>query len=223
MSYYYAQQPRYQQFNRDSIQTLVLEKLYLGLLTATAISIGVVLMNTNPIFAILAFVGEIIAIIGYFFAKKEGTIEKLYYLFVASSAVLLGFSFQFIIAGFTNGLHIIIYTFGLTALIVGYSYNKAANTHVDLVAMNNKLRPFSLIFIALIIIGLFVSFGGLFYLIFSFFGAILFSYYLYYDMNRLMQRGFRSPSKMAWNLYWDILLIFKYILRILLMLFGDRR
>ena len=215
MSYGYYQQPRTIDYD---LRQIVLEKLFLGLVLASAFASLVVFTKTPIVFAGLAFVAEIIAIIGYFFARKESTIERLYYVFVVSSAVLLGYFLEAILTVVPNGAEIIAYAFGTTSLIVGVAYYKASTKVVDLSSLARKLMPFSMIFILLVIVSIFVSFGQLGYLLMSIFGAFLFSFYLYFDLNRLMQGQVSSPARMAWSLYWDILLIFKFILRILLSL-----
>lgn len=223
MAYYYNQQQDYYPSDRDAIQAQVFEKLFIGLIGAVLITVFTIIIGLPIYVLLIAVVAELVAIIGYFFARNEATIEKLYYTFVLSSAVLLGFTLQMVVAVVSNGFNIIIYTTGVTALIVGYTYDKAANTQVDLVQMSRKIRPFAFAFIGLILIGFFISSGyGIFELIISVFGAGLFSWYLYFDFNRALQEGYSSPARMAWDLYWDILLIFKYILRILLMLLGSR-
>lgn len=214
MSYGYYQQP--QQTFDYNLRQIVLEKLYLGLIIAAVVATFIVYTNTSPIFAVVAIVAELIAIIGYFFARKESTIEKLYYTFVVSSAVLLGYFLESILSVVPNGPQIIAYAFGSTGLIVGIAYYKASTQVVDLHSLGRKILPFSMAFMAIIIVSIFVSFGELGYLLISIFGAALFSFYLYYDLNRLMQGHVRSPARMAWNLYWDILLIFKFMLRIFL-------
>ncbi|MCY3412155.1 MAG: Bax inhibitor-1 family protein [Candidatus Heimdallarchaeota archaeon] len=221
MSYYYYQ-PQYQEQLNKSIQNQVIEKLTFGLIAAAAISAFVVITDLSYVFALLAIVLEVIAIIGYYFARNEATIETLYYIFVGSSATLLGFTLESILAVVPNGMLVITYAFGATALIVGFTNYKAQTTRPDLNRLGSNLFKFGLLFILIMIIGIFINFGGFTYFLLSIFGAILFSFYLYYDLNRLMRGHLSSPARMAWSLYWDILLIFKFILRILLSMVSDR-
>lgn len=221
MNYSYQPQPQYQ-VNIDYLKQQVLEKLSLGLIIATIISGLVVFTNASSIFIILAFGGEIISIIGYFFARNERTIESLYYIFVASSATILGYVFQSVLAILSNGIQIITLTFGITAVVVGFFYYRASTRTVDTNSLGRKLMPFGIIFIVLLIASLFISFGALGYLLFSIFGAVLFSLYLYFDLGRLENKQYTSPARMAWSIYWDILIVFQYILEILVMLMGER-
>lgn len=214
----------YQQRPIDvTAQKAVLDKVTAGILYATIISAIMTLLpiSIQFIMAIIAFVVEIVAIIGYFFARKESTIEKLYYAFVASSAVLLGFTFTFVLA-MSNGMFIIASTFGITVLIVGFIYQRVLSTLPDVMQHANKLFAFGIGFIFLSIGMMFFGYGSLGELIVSVLGAILFSFYLWFDFGRLMRGQFTSPARMAWSIYWDILLIFKYILRILVALNRDR-
>jgi len=200
----------------DSRKHEVIEKLTYGFAIAVLMATIVIYGGMNPLFGLLAFVGEIVAIIGYFFARQEGTIEKLYYLFVVSSSVLLGFTLQTVLAVVPNAMAIITESLGITALLVGGIYYYTDTERPEPGRMVRYLLPLSLGFIVVAIIGIFVSFGSFGMLLFSIFGALLFSFYLIYDLSRLLKGQYMSPSRMAWNIYWDILLIFKMILQILL-------
>ncbi len=204
-------------------QKAVLDKVSAGILFATIISVITTLLpfGLQILFAIIAFIFEIIAIIGYIFAKKESTIEKLYYIFVASSAVLLGLTFTIVMFG-SNGMFIIASTFGITTLIVGFIYQRVLATLPDVMKHANKLFGFGIAFIFLSIGMIFFGYGTFGNLVVSILGAILFSFYLWFDFGRLMRGQYTSPARMAWSIYWDILLIFKYILRILMDLNRNR-
>ncbi len=212
----------HQRYASNVEQALVLDKVSTGLIMAAVIS---TVMTFVPLALLLlvgvvAFVAEIIASIGYFFARKETTLEKLYYTFVTSSAVLLGISFVFMLAD-PNGLIIIGSAAGVTALIVTYLYRRVAQTQPDVMRHANRMFTIGLIFIALNIFMIF-AFNLFFYFIMSIFGALLFSWYLWFDFGRLMRGEFTSPTRMAWSIYWDILLLFRYILNILYILGRDR-
>ncbi|MCH8907008.1 MAG: Bax inhibitor-1 family protein [Candidatus Heimdallarchaeota archaeon] len=195
--------------------SLILSKLYNGLLfgtlTAFLTAFFVSDPNTAGIIIVFAFIGEVIAIIGYFFAKNEITIERLYYLFVGSSSALLGFTIQSYLA-IEGGSTIVLGAVGITTLIVAYTYNRARTKNPDLNQLSSRLFPLSIVFIVLLIGSWFIQVGSIFMIFFSLFGAILFSLYLYFDFARVMQGAIRSPARSAWRLYWDILLIFRYLL-----------
>ena len=195
---------------------IVLQKLTYGLALAVLLSALVIYTGLNPIFGLLAFVGEIVAIIGYFFARKESTIEKLYYTFVVSTSILLGYTLQFVLAVVPNAMVVITETVGITALIVGGIYYYTETKRPQASRMMVYLMPLGLIFIVLAIVNIFISFGSVGQLVFAMFGAILFSLYLMFDLSRLMRREYISPSRMAWSIYWDILLIFRMLLQVLI-------
>ncbi len=209
-TYYYR--PTY---SVDSKQ-IVLQKLTYGLALAVLISALVIYTGLNPVFGLLAFVGEIISIIGYIFAKDEGTIEKLYYTFVVSTSVLLGYTLESVLAVVPGAMVIIAETVGITGLIVGGIYYYAETERPQTSRMMGYLMPLSIIFIVLAIVNIFVSFGTLGQLVFAMFGAVLFSLYLMFDLSRLMRREYVSPARMAWSIYWDILLIFRMMLEVVI-------
>ena len=221
---YYGRRPRgyTQQYGIDEYQkSLVLHKLTDGfILAAIVAAIMVFLPQFTTMFLIFGIVGYIVSIIGYFFARKESTINTLYFVFVAASSAFLGFTFQTLLTVLENGAQIILGAFGGTALIVGYLWYKVDSEHPDPNYVGRNLTKYSLIFLAMLLLGWFVFTSALFYLIISVFGAALFSLYFYYDLARLKAGQFSSPARMAWSMYWDILLIFRYLLNILVMLFG---
>ncbi len=219
---YYQRQYYYAPEHIENIQHLVLEKLSYGLLFGAITSWAVAYFNAPIYLAFIAFIIEIIAIIGFFFAKNENTIETLYYLFVGSSSVLLGFTFEFILSTATNGSDIIAIAIGITSLIVGGAYYYTSTRRPDVSNMARWLFPLGLIFILIFVITIFIQIGSLGMFLLSIFGAILFSLYLYYDFARLMRGQLTSPARMAWSLYWDILLVFRFILNIVYYLMGHR-
>jgi FtsH-binding integral membrane protein len=219
MSYYQQQQYHYPTYDIATMKQLVLEKLTYGLIIAAALAWAVVELDAPIALIGLAFIVEIIAIIGYFFAKAENTIETLYYLFVGSSAVLLGFSLESILASSAEGANIIGISFGITAMVVGGIYYYTSTRLPDTTVLQKYMLPLFLVFILVMILAMIGSISMFF---FSIFGAAIFSFYLYYDFARLMRGQLTSPARMAWSLYWDILLIFRYILMIVYHLMSDR-
>ena len=213
-TYYQPQHGYYQ-------KTDVLQELNNGLALAALLITLVIFLNVSPFLALIAVVAELISFFIYWFGKKESTIVTGYYLFVSSTAILLGYTLQFYLAFYENGLLLIGYSAALTGLVVGGVYYRTASKQPDVSSLPRKLMPFSIAFLFIIILGLFVSYGQLGTFIVSVFGALLFSYYLYYDLGRVMRRQYRSPARAAWQIYWDILLIFQYILDIVTSLSGD--
>jgi FtsH-binding integral membrane protein len=208
----------------DYQKTLVLQKLTDGFtLAAIVAAIMLFVPGLAPIFLVFAIVGYIVSILGYFFARNESTINTLYFVFVASSSAFLGFTFQVLLAVLENGAQLILGAFGGTEMIVGYIWYKVDSELPDPAYAGRNLTKYSIGFIVLLLLGWFVFTGGIFYLIISVLGAALFSLYFYYDLARLKAGQYQSPARMAWSMYWDILLIFRYLLNILVMLFGSAR
>lgn len=214
-SSYYQPQPSYHQ------KTDVLQELNNGLVLAALLIALVIFLNASPLLALLAVVAEVISLFIFWFGRKETTISTGYYLFVSSTAILLGYTLQFYLAFYENGLLLIGYSVSLTGLIVGAVYYYTASKQPDVSQVPRKLMPFSLAFMFLLILGLFVSYGQLGSFLISVFGALLFSFYLYYDLGRVMRRNYRSPARAAWQIYWDILLIFRLILDIVFVVSRD--
>ncbi len=170
---------------------------------------------------LIALAVEIITIIGYFFARNENTIRLLFYGFVVSSAILLGGTLsEFLAFGFIGQL-LIAGAMGLTAAIVGGIYIYVVRNNPDVSYLYKFLIIGGILLIVVLIASFFVSFRAIVWLIISFLAAVLFSLYLLFDMSRLMNQQFTSPSRMAWNLYWDILLIFRWILYLLYYLLAS--
>ncbi len=170
---------------------------------------------------IIALGVEIITIIGYFFARKESTIRMLFYGFVVSSAILLGGTLaEFFQFGFIGQL-LVAGAMVLTAAVVGGVYVYVTRYNPNVSGLYRFLLVGGIIVIVFMIASFFIAFGAFIWLIFSAFAAVLFSLYLLFDMSRLMNKRFTSPSRMAWNLYWDILLIFRWILNFLYYLLAS--
>ncbi len=207
---------------RDAVLNLTMQS------TALAGIIALVTAILYPMYPILfflifgiAFVVEIITIIGYFFARKESTIRTLFYLFVVSSAILLGgtlaefFSFGFI------GQLLVAGAMALTAAIVGGIYVYVTRHNPNVSGLYKFLIIGGIFLIVFLVASFFISFGEIVWLVVSAFAAVLFSLYLLFDLSRLINQQFFSPSRMAWNLYWDILLIFRWILYLLYYLLAS--
>lgn len=206
MSYYGRQPTGYPQQRGvdDYTKSLVLHKLTDGLILAVIMSAIVVIdVRVEGGFAglllILGVIGYIISIIGYFFARKEETINTLYFIFTASSGVMLGATFSVLLTALENGAEIILGAFGGTTLIVGYLWYKVDSEHPDPNVVGRNLTKYSLMFIALLIISWVFVVSAFVYLLISILGAALFSWYLYYDLSRLQSGQYGSPARMAWS------------------------
>jgi modulator of FtsH protease len=219
MTYYYQPRDNYNTYPADEMRKIVMEKVMFGIGTAAGISLLVmILLPLYPMLFLLYFVAfgaQILSILVYFFSKNEQRLETFYKVFVVSTAITLGAMLQHI-AEVPQGYAIIAYAFGITALIFGSMYYYTYNHRPDVSNLGKILFPVGLIFIGMIIYSLIFNpalIGGL---AFAIFGAILFSLYLFYDLGRLMNGQYEMPVRMAWRIYWDVLLIFKFMLRIFL-------
>ena len=221
MSYYGYPQQQYIGVD-ENVRRLVLAKLTDGLIFACVTILVSILFGLSPIFYFLAIIGYIVSIIGYFFAKSENTINNLYFIFVGSSSVFLGLTLSIVLT-IPGGATIIAGAFAGTTAVVGFIWNKVNTEHPDPAYVGRNIRQYSIIFIVMLIAGWIIYLGAIFYFILSIFGAALFSLYFYYDLARVTRGQVDSIARAAWSLYWDILLIFRYILQILLYLSASRR
>lgn len=179
-------------------------------------------VDVAPGWYLLAFVAEIIAILGYFFAKNEGTLQFMLLLFVGGTATLLSYTIGMVLAVYDDGAMIIGTTTCITAAVVGAAYNYSHVKKADVTGLSKWMSTLGTIFIVMLLLSFFVQFSDMIYLLFSILGAVLFSMYLFWDMSRLERQQFSSPAKMAFRLYWDIYLIFAYVLRIGILLSRRR-
>jgi len=221
MSFYQSQNQYGRGFsNEEKLRSEVLQKVLYGLIAAAFISVAITYIPIPVIFYFLAIGLEFVIVIAGWFASNESTLEKLYYAFVATTAVVLGFTLT-VFLSFPGGMQMVATAFSSTGLIVGGMYYYTSVYKPDTSGMRKILLPALLILFVVSIVSFFVAFSNTMYLLFSIGGAILFSLYLYYDLGRLMNDQYRSPARMAWMIYWDILLIFKFILQALF--FNSRR
>jgi FtsH-binding integral membrane protein len=221
MTYHYQPKSNYQTFSVEDMRKIVMEKVMFGLGLAAGISLVMMLLLPEyPILFLLYFVGfgaQIISIIVYFFSRNEQRLEAFYKVFVVSSALVLGGMMHLYAQG-PQGYAIIAYAVAITALIFGGFYYYTYNHRPDVSNLGKILFPIGLVFIGMIIYSIIFNPGLIGSLAFAIFGAILFTLYLFYDLGRLMSGQYEMPVRMAWRIYWDVLLIFKYMMRILYLL-----
>lgn len=219
MAYYYNED--YQSYDyQEKMKSLVMEKVALGLSIAAGISLLALLIPGILVLYPIAFITEIVAIIAYFFVRNESRLEKFYYMFVASSGLILG-GLMTIVAS-DVGFASVAYALAITASIVIGMYYYTYRNQPNVARLGRILFPIAIAYIALIVVSIFLFPQFLGSLLFSVLGAALFSLYLFYDLGRLMQGQYSSPVRMAWNIYWDIYLVFKYILMIIWQLNSNR-
>jgi len=201
--------------DEDVIRQKTLNLIFNGLLFTAVICFMIILFPINPIYYGLAVAVEFIVIIMRFFVRSEENLEKLYYVFVVATSVTLGFLFS-VVLSIEGGFEILTSTLSTTGLIVGGIYYFTYVNKPDVQYMRKYLFLGLLLILILSIYTAFVAVSDIFILFLSIAGACLFAFYLFYDLGRLMKGNFGSPAILAWNIYWDIVLLLKYIVRIFL-------
>ncbi|MHA1990655.1 MAG: Bax inhibitor-1 family protein [Candidatus Hodarchaeales archaeon] len=211
------------------------EVAYRHLATAMLISTVVVgLMTLFPyqdLFAIYA-VGSIVEIGIIFlllfaglFRKQfsESTALTILIVFAVASSITLGFLVNITLTDLSNGTAIVFGTFGLAGIVIFGIWTYTKTRKPDVSGMYKWVMIASLIFIIFAFFGMFfLANFPLFYLIISGVGALLFAVYMYIDFARLERYEFDSPAMMALWLFYDIIFFIKYLLMLMIQLFGDR-
>ncbi len=223
---YYGVDRNYQDYYY-SVEDVKNQALYLtsvSLVLASLIVAFFVIFDIPTIIYFLAMIVEVGVIITMwlFMPKTESGRTKLLYTFVVASAIVLSWTVEYVLVIFENGAALIFGAFGITAGITLVAYYSAIQNRSDLSAMRGNLVKGLIVLIVLSIISIFIYLGSLFYLILSIFGAVLFSFWLFYDLSMIERKQIASPALAALGVYWDLLLIFKYVLNILIILFGRR-
>ncbi|MCB9808686.1 Bax inhibitor-1 family protein [Candidatus Peribacteria bacterium] len=155
----------------------------------------------------------------------------LNYLFFALFPLLSGFTItpyvMSVLTGYANGGTILMNAFAATVCMAGASAVFAKSTSWNLGVLSKGLF-FGLI--GLICLGLLQIFVPAFQttqmeLIISGFGVVFFAIFTAYDMQRIshLSRMGANPFMLALSLYLDIFNMFLYVLRFMLVLYGDRR
>ena len=168
---------------------------------------------------LLGAIGWVVAIILGFFARSETSQKILLFIIVPSSAITITPLIDAVII--TGGSYIVSEALLLTGgiVLIAYFYNKVREP--DLSRMGKYLNIGLLALIIIGVLSLFISFGSAFYFIFSIVTAIIFTFYVFYDLSLIEKRNIISPYQAALNLYIDIFILFKNILYILLKLSND--
>ena len=199
-------------------------------LTCVGILFGIqfapALLNTPALFILLIF--ELILI---FTARLWMNSYPLNYFLFALFPLLSGFTItpyiMSILVGYANGGTILANAFSSTVFMAGAAAVFARTTSWDLSVLGRTMM-FGLF--GLIGLSLFQLFVPAFRttgmeLMISGFGVVFFAVFTAYDVQRIQSLGKMgaNPFMLALSLYLDIFNLFLYILRFMVVLYGDRR
>ncbi|MBT4119891.1 MAG: hypothetical protein HOG89_00895 [Candidatus Peribacter sp.] len=199
-------------------------------LTCVGILIGLqfsaVLMNTGiHFFFLIAELGLIFS--ARFWMDKSPLNYVLFGLFPLLSGFTITPYILSVLAGYANGGTILMNAFSSTVFMAGASAVFARTTSWDLGGLG-KAMIFGLIgLIGLSLLQLFVPAlrtTGM-ELAISGFGVVFFAIFTAYDVQRIAKLGKMgaNPFMLALSLYLDIFNLFLYVLRFMLVLYGNRR
>lgn len=156
--------------------------------------------------------------IGLYFgimANKDNSLGiGLTLLFTGTNGFMLGPILSSYIHNYANGSVLIAQAGGLTLLALVGSYIYSVTTKKDLSFMRGFLMVGLLIFFGAIIINLFVQ-SSLLGLVLAGAGAILFSLFLLYDVNQVVNGGETNYVIATVQIYLDLLNLFVSLLRLL--------
>lgn len=225
MSYYYETRTR--EYVGYDIKVEAYRHLGIALLIAS-ITVGVMLwLGVRIEIYWIGAIGEFIIIMILLFSAlfgsqlSESTATILLYSFAICSAVTLSL---LVAIGLYLDPAIVVGAVGSTTVVILAAYLFSGRTYKKI----NQITTITFIlvigFLILALFGFFLfSENGLFYLILSVFGAIIFSIYMFLDFARLENRAFTSPALMALWLFYDIIYLLKELLLIFIYLFGGSR
>ncbi len=213
-------QPYQEYVSIDEVKSKTYFITAISMIIAGAIVLFFLENGLPAIIFFLGVIGWLVALIIGFFARSEKTHKILLYIIVPSSAITITPLIQIIIS--TSGAFIVGMAFFLTSAIVFSAYFYVKIKNPDLTPMGKYLNIGLWAVIIFGIIGIFLSFSPFIYFIYSLFVAVLFSLYIFYDISLIEKRQIYSPYSAALNLYLDIFILFKQLLYILWILFGDK-
>ncbi|UCE13738.1 MAG: US12 family protein [Candidatus Heimdallarchaeota archaeon] len=225
MSYYY--ETRTTEYVGYDIKAEAYRHLGIALLIAS-ITVGVMLGLGVPIEIYwVGAIGEFIIIMILLFSAlfgsqfSESTAAILLYSFAVCSAITLSL---LVAIGLYLDPAIVVGAVGSTTVVAMAAYLFSGRTYERISQITRITFILVIMFLIFAMLGFFLfSENGLFYLIISVFGAIIFSIYMFLDFARLENRAFTSPALMALWLFYDIIYLLKELLLIFIYLFGGSR
>lgn len=156
----------------------------------------------------------------YIYKEKEGL--NIFLLF--GFTFLSGFTLAPILTltlGLSNGADILTNALLATSVAVGAISLYAINTKRDFSGMGKYLFVALIVVIVIAVVNMFMQ-SSLLHMVISGVSGILFSFYLIYDTQNIVNNRFDHPMTAAVGVYIDILNIFLSILNLMLAFSGDK-
>ncbi len=151
----------------------------------------------------------------------------LFALFPILSGITVTPYIMYVLIGYANGGVILVNALAATAAMTAAAAVFARTTRIDLFGIGGALM---MALIGLIVLGILQIFitslrGGMFEMVLSGAGVVLFAGFTAYDLQRIekLGRAGANPFQLALSLYLDIFNLFLSILRFILALSGNRR
>ncbi|MFW9777898.1 MAG: Bax inhibitor-1 family protein [Candidatus Heimdallarchaeota archaeon] len=225
MGYYYPQQYRTQP--RYDIKVEAYRQLGIALLLGTMTVAVMVYLSVPTALYWMGTIGEMLIIGILFFGMlfgtqfSENTAAILLYSFAICSSVTLSL---IVYIGLFLEPAIVAGAVGSTTIVVLAAYLYSGSTINKIGSLMKIVTILVIFFLIFALLGFFLfSSDPMFFFIFSVFGAIIFSIYIFIDFARLENRMFSSPSLMALWLFYDIVYFLRQILMVLIYMFGGSR
>lgn len=210
--------------------TSVINKVY-GLLATTmlptlfAIFLGYQFFQSNPQAPIAVIIISFLISIGLLFGIRKATGNValfLLYAFTFFEGLILSGAVWSVSTNYTNGNSILINTAVMTTAVFAGMATIGSIVKRDLSGMSSFLFTG----LILLIVGQIVNFffqSGLFVLVLSSAGALLFSLYIMYDVNQIVKNKTTNVIWATVSLYLDIVALFVNLLNILTILSGNKK
>ena len=227
-------QPQYGYSGQD-LKAIAYRHLTIAMTIAAFVilAVNVIFFNDyqNPTLVVLYIIGSVVEIgilVVLFFAGlfrkqfSESTATLILNVFAVASSLSLAFLMVYYMSALTNGIFIVTLTFGISAVVIFGNYAYTSINKPDTSGLQRIMFFVVIAFLIVSLLGFFIfSKSGLFYLIISGVGALIFAIYMYIDFARLERREFSSPAMMALMLFIDIIYFIEYLLQFLAMLMGN--
>lgn len=167
--------------------------------------------------SIALLIGTLIASIALIFLINKNQTNGLGVMFLLLFTGVMGFSIGPLINSFLNipnGPMMVIEAFGLTMLALFVSYIYSATTKKNLSFMGGFLMVGLFVLIGASLIGMFVH-STVYHLAITTIGAIIFSLFLLYDVNRVVLGGETNYVLATLSIYLDLFNLFLELLKLL--------
>jgi modulator of FtsH protease len=187
------------------------------------VQIGFSFFTGSPMMGFLLFMA---VAFGFFYAIEKTKDSAL------GVAILLGFTFfmglmlsrmiGFVLHNFSNGADLITIAFGGTAAILGVMATIATVSKRDFSGLGKWLFAGLIVVIVGSLMSVVFHLSGL-YIVISFVSIGIFSAYILYDVQQVINGGETNYIKATLNIYLDVYNIFVNLLQLLSIFAGDRK